>query len=29
MAVTVVILVIMVQVFQVLGDRWVARLNRK
>lgn len=29
MAVTVVILVIMVQVFQGLGDRWVARLNRK
>jgi D-methionine transport system permease protein len=29
MAVTVIILVIMVQVFQVLGDRWVARLNRK
>ncbi|WP_323016948.1 methionine ABC transporter permease [Castellaniella sp.] len=29
MAVTVVVLVIMVQVFQVLGDRWVARLNRK
>ncbi|CAM5781413.1 methionine ABC transporter permease [Castellaniella caeni] len=29
MAVTVVILVIMVQVFQVVGDRWVARLNRR
>ncbi len=29
MAVTVVILVIMVQVFQVLGDRWVARLDRR
>lgn len=29
MAVTVVILVIMVQVFQVLGDRWVAKLNRR
>lgn len=29
MAVTVVILVIMVQVFQVFGDRWVARLNRR
>ncbi|MBV2182322.1 MAG: ABC transporter permease [Castellaniella sp.] len=29
MAVTVVVLVIMVQVFQVLGDRWVARLNRR
>lgn len=29
MAVTVVILVIMVQVFQSLGDRWVARLNRR
>lgn len=29
MAVTVVILVVMVQVFQVLGDRWVARLNRR
>jgi D-methionine transport system permease protein len=29
MAVTVVILVIMVQVFQVAGDRWVARLNRR
>ena len=29
MAVTVVILVIMVQVFQVSGDRWVARLNRR
>ena len=29
MAVTVVILVIMVQVFQVIGDRWVARLNRR
>ncbi len=29
MAVTVVILVILVQVFQVSGDRWVARLNRK
>ncbi|MDY0308717.1 MAG: methionine ABC transporter permease [Castellaniella sp.] len=29
MAVTVVILVLMVQVFQVSGDRWVARLNRR
>ncbi|MFC4297395.1 MAG: methionine ABC transporter permease [Castellaniella sp.] len=29
MAVTVVVLVIMVQVFQVLGDRWVAKLNRR
>lgn len=29
MAVTVVILVIMVQVFQVFGDRWVAKLNRR
>jgi D-methionine transport system permease protein len=29
MAVTVVILVIMVQVFQVAGDQWVARLNRR
>jgi D-methionine transport system permease protein len=29
MAVTVVILVIMVQIFQVSGDRWVARLNRR
>ncbi len=29
MAVTVVILVIMVQFFQVFGDRWVAKLNRK
>ena len=29
MAVTVVILVIMVQVFQGFGDRWVARLNRR
>lgn len=29
MAVTVIILVVMVQVLQVFGDRWVARLNRK
>ncbi|HEX2518784.1 MAG TPA: methionine ABC transporter permease [Castellaniella sp.] len=29
MTVTVVILVVMVQVFQVLGDRWVAKLNRR
>ena len=29
MVVTVVILVIMVQVFQVVGDRRVARLNRR
>ncbi|HEX7387416.1 MAG TPA: methionine ABC transporter permease [Castellaniella sp.] len=29
MAVTVVILVIMVQVFQIVGDRWVAKLNRR
>jgi D-methionine transport system permease protein len=29
MAVTVVILVVMVQVFQGVGDRWVAKLNRR
>lgn len=29
MAVTVVILVLMVQVFQAFGDRWVARLDRR
>lgn len=29
MAVTVIILVVMVQILQVFGDRWVARLNRK
>ncbi|TAN28966.1 MAG: ABC transporter permease [Castellaniella sp.] len=29
MVVTVVILVVMVQIFQVLGDRWVAKLNRR
>ncbi|MBV6273565.1 ABC transporter permease [Alcaligenaceae bacterium CGII-47] len=29
MAVTVIILVVMVQALQLVGDRWVARLNRK